>query len=591
MAILYNLPFKFHLEVCGREDTIENVYGEDVRFFDSIEDLASVNYRPDIKVREGRDVFVRLACDMEFRLEMDGLDAVNEPYLQHDVISFIDKPNELLRVFKHNLFPLPPGYYVIKIMCNSRSYYTGFAITSSRLSDEYWYQMANEVKDEIQGMAFQWVYQRLGLHSNGMSDQLISSLYLRMEALDRLYVPVLAAINDLRFNPHNKISRNYVLTTKLDGYPADFKANKLNRRNIYGEKRYMPVKFTDYNLPENRYVKKVTLNLEKLVLSFMEETRDKLDVARNSQKIKTGYLADNRYENVVNCLKDFSDKARKLHHAISLLKNEEWFKQLPDSVSIIPSQSVLDPRYAILDKINKELRAQKVSFEVDNRLSMIWKNSSTLYELWGMIKVVNALQTLGFELVDGPWIERVRTSHRLGGLQSSDVLRFESEDVFINVSYDKDLPASDIETDKIRDPIYTVGNNRTPDCRIDFYLKGKGGNIAYLGTLVIDFKYRSYLAIFGDSDSYPTRRQLVSYGSMTRSKYLLNYPEKYSNNVFHPVYEVWAVYPDLRDETVDLFQMSYNIRFVSLTPKNNNLADKLAQFMDDYIGVHISTLG
>jgi len=584
MAILSDLPFRFCMRTEAGSKVTKDCY-DNVTFYGNVDDLNLPDYQPEIYIEEGRDVVIEVGTDRPFRLEMDGFDASKNNVLQHADGTYLDTPNKEVVVFSYDDFPLPPGYYALVITCEEKNYYTGFKVDSIRFGDGTWQKMAEEVAEDIKNMAFQMVHQRMGIGKSGLYDVRMSSLIFRMAALDREFNKVIAALDDLRNNPHSKISKKYILKRDAGSYPADFKSNKLNSRNVKGELLFMPSKYTDYDLSDNRYVKKVVENIDKLVRDFTIEAQNRsLDLGQDMKILRRNQTRYNRLKADRTYLEEYLIKAKKIRYAISLLRACEWYRNIPKSnTDFLPAQSIMDPRYGILSKLNKDMQGDVLKFQADKHLSWIWKNSSILYEMWGFLKTIRAFQDLGFTLVEGPWITQVGTVTKIGGLASNDVVCLERGTTYIRVAYDKEMPRSSDQTDLVLDPVYSLDEKRMPDCKIDFYYKSNG-LILYLGSLILDFKYRGLKALWNEKDENAANAQLISYSNWTRSKCLHNSSARQSNNTMLPVYEAWAIYPDKFDYEHEEEKFDYGVRLISLVPGHENvLVEHLERFMKEYL--------
>lgn len=587
MVIPYNsLPFGFLLiNEIGHNDE----YFSQVEFTDSIEDINSGVLTNKIRIRENSDTLVKFTSyfNEPFRLEMDGFDGVDVAEVFHDDGIYLEPSEKIIKVFSYISFPLPPGLYIIKVSGNEKNYYTSFEVLGSRLDSNSWELMATDVFESIKMLAFQMAVQKVSAVNKPIINEFMGSLILKMNVIEQHYNKVIAALDDLSKNPHNKISKKYVLSSKAEQFAIDYQCNKLNTRKINIGSGYVPLKFTDYQLTENAYMKRIVLELDKIIRLFINEMGSKKSYIMSKLENDQHGKDKNTYEyrrNVTNLefLLKYYTKAKKIKSVINNLKDAAWFGSVNENIiQRVPSQSMLDPRYGILSKVSKELKTMTIRYDIDNRLSFIWHNSSKLYELWGIIKLVEAFRNIGFVLEEGLNVEKIGGELKIAGLSSGDFFILKKNDIMVKITYEPSLYKSDRETSLDTDPVYTVGKNVTPDCKIDFFYDINASRL-YMTSLIVDFKYRAKQSIWSDYRD-DCKKQLISYASDTRSV-MVSYKDRRQSLRIRPVSEVWALYPNSANVQEEQIENDLFINLISFVPGYQDVIERhISRFINEYL--------
>ena len=276
MGILSNKGyFQLKLQV-GSGYNAHVIENHDICFFDNPADLTEENYQPQINIREDSALYLLVGTRKHFKLYLDGLEESNIHYLQHPDGNYFCTANKMLKVFEGGgAFPLPTGKFHLKVCLENKIFYTGIRVYSEKLDGEMWRQMVRELSEYVQQLAYQMRYSDLALMEGSSTKKLLGPLFGKIDILNRYFYKLMAAINDLLVNPHSRVAKEYRITHNTVGN-GDFKSNKLNSRNKLYQGNYVPVKHTDYNIPENCYIKKVVLDIDQLLRKFMLEVRQKL---------------------------------------------------------------------------------------------------------------------------------------------------------------------------------------------------------------------------------------------------------------------------------------------------------------------------
>lgn len=64
----------------------------------------------------------------------------------------------------------------------------------------------------------------------------------------------------------------------------------------------------------------------------------------------------------------------------------------------LPHVLIQDSRYNILYKVYERLHSKEFNFNDDEKISLQWKRTDKLYEMWCYIKVCNILEDIGYSI-------------------------------------------------------------------------------------------------------------------------------------------------------------------------------------------------
>lgn len=579
------LPFQLEFKSISLKET--NLFNK-FAFYDDINDIYAKDNGASFKIYEGTDLYVSLVAlsDEEVTLSMDGFELIEIPELQYSDEASLNPTNGFIKLFDHDDFPLPPGMYMIVVKVGESSYIADFEVIASRFGNDTWKFMAREIVEKVKLLAFDIVKKKTAISNIPLKSFEIGSLVLKMNVVDSYYNKVIASLDGLCGGAHHKISKQYVAKSALSIGKQDSKSQRLNTRIKYPSYAYVPVKYTDYNLAENVYIKVLVLRLDKLLNSFLEELEmleeyfnSRLEADEYGRKNKTNNFQKNR--NALTIVSDYYEKASRIISSIRKLEETEWFKNINANViTKVPSQSMLDPRYGILSKLSKDLKDKTINYSLESNLSVVWKRSDILYEMWGFIKLIEGFQSLDFQLDTDFGFFDDKGTIRISSIKKGDVFHLHKENIKIKMYYDTSMPNDDALTDRFNNPLYVYKGNNTPDCRIDFYYSFAGEDY-YVGSLIVDFKYRTKRSFWDSNDGYRSSRgQLTAYKNLPKTKFFSIKNENLSRNSISPIKEVWAIYPDRYYPTAETDAFSECIKLYSLVP---GYEDKMSEYISKFI--------
>ncbi|WP_438317197.1 hypothetical protein [Sporosarcina sp. FA9] len=159
----------------------------------------------------------------------------------------------------------------------------------------------------------------------------------------------------------------------------------------------------------------------------------------------------------------------------------------------------------------------------------------------------------------------VLTSGNVPYLNNNTKVIFKKGRVRIELVYDTRLPYKSVPLEVC--PLHAETSKNRPDLRIDVYDEEH-----YLGSILIDFKYRPLRNIWNNGPFNPkfdttSKKQLLEYkNSIVSDHFFKDSPLAKRINA---VREVWAVYPE-NPKNIENISNVDRIRLVELTPQENN---------------------
>lgn len=588
MVIPYNeLPFEFYI----RSATIDNkpVLYDRIDFCDTTFDLHDDNYPIEIHLFENRDVLLSIHSEYDVKLYMDGFDALSHEFVCHKDGKYISEKDTEYKVFSYENFPLPPGRFLMTIQCNGKSYYAIFVVDTLHLGEQVWSLMASEIYDDIRSFALQTIRRRamtakVGMFSSG------DFLSFKMSLLLPRYQQIIAILERLAANPRSRISTKYEYSNIPNAYRKTFHSNKLNAKKTSSVKRYVPVKYINQDLAENRKIKHMVLGIEDLLLDVLDEIKR---VRNNYQCIndKDYYGRSGRQANyawrviTLDTLQQYEVIAKKVLGAISEIKNCDWFAELQEGVyEFVPVQTMLDPRYNVINSLYNDLSGTMLRFSEHCSLVDIWKNTSQLYEMWGFVSTIKVLIGMGYNLHSGVKVQKGRIGYHITGLESNDAFVLENSDgVIVKAYYDRKISRTLSATREATEPIYIDNSRNTPDCRLDFYRRDDIKE-TYIASVIVDYKYRKRSTIELDED---VKNQAKAYRRDTYTRYAKGMTELQAIGSIRPVKFVWLAYPDIDNPTYYKSldeNVENNICLVAFTPgQETYMTDQLNAFVNEFV--------
>lgn len=566
MDIVSNLPFK--LQLIKRFPTVTV---QDAINFCTNEEKLWVEDIVTLSVEENDEIEVLFdSSNPQDRLYLDALDIMplNDENVKEDEYGHIYRipSNKAFILYKNNseYDALRVDVFKISVYCSNTWYYGTFHVLPKPMSSDEWVMMKNDLEIEIKGLAQDIVRRNIGIGQTKGGDIPPKALY-DFFVIKRYAKNVLSALVDIAENPRYKIITQYETVSSYCNYTFDAETIKRYVMRSGSEATFkIPVKMTCYDIQDNRLLKMIILKYEKTLNQFLNllEKIDKYSICYNSSNTI-------QYKNIWrDSIAEFRETALKLRKMASILKTKDWYFQISDLAQAhIPHSFILDSRYNNLYQMYLDLKKEEIQVELNPEFSYTWKRSSYLYEMWCYFKLCRMF-VLNFDVTTPDWNLIFSDKVLFPFLESGTEITFENEGLRIQLIFDRILPTSKNDT-TLNNPLFIAThhnnfrNHNRPDILINVYDKG---NQWYLGSIILECKYRKLSSFWADNTSRSSRGQLQTYYNNARSRYLYEtLGEKLKSN---PVKKVVALTPDIYGEGRK--QTDFNILIKGFKPSTTN---------------------
>lgn len=565
-----DIPFKFKIQEKTKSPFRNQFEDEMVDYsecFFTTKMMNTVSENLIIPITENRDIIMEFTSSQsDARLYMDTLDYYQSAICKEDDNGniYIEESLEPIVLYKNSsadtsttdYYPFVPGIYQIYVTCNTEKYYAYIKVNPKQVTDHELGIMREEIEEMIENLAHMLVSNESSakLDIAAENKESISSQLLILAQNCNKIIPI---VNDIKYAPRSKIVNHYQLEDNYKARIIDQETIKHRLKQMDVKKRLLvPKRLITRNLPENQILIEIVRYLQKVTRAAIQYTEQMLPhIEYDTNRLSGGKYprpANERtmYLKQIESLKENRLKMKKLYNAFNFLLQSDWVKEVTGT----SSNSIglhLDGRYRFLHQISRELKNTKHKIQLNADFSYRWKRTDKLYEMWGFIKLLKALQSssLNFKPIKG-WIydnKEILTTWQVPLLEEGTKITLQGPgNKVINLVYDRPI-SYDRKKTTYDDPLYSRFPNNRPDTRIDFY-----ENDVYEASFIIDFKYRPAAAIgnLGVSDyqnESKAYKQLLHYSKFdsefvgkSRNHIV---PEKISRSK-PPIAGVWVFFPN-----------------------------------------------
>lgn len=567
-------------------------YNNEVKFLKFYEDLNDIDYENIVSIEENRIIsLIFRGENKDARLYMEELDLIlYEDLKEEELINqnihvkgdevYLTPSERKIFLCKGGVSPFIPGIYLIRIISNNKEFYTAFKVTNKMISCDEANEIIRDLEEELQGISFEFIKKKLSVYDKDLLLDLPKSLY-KFFIIANEFPNIMNSLVELRVRPNYKVVKNY---RQIPEEKVRYIDNVTIRNHLSssGKPGFMkaPIKNMEYDLPENRWVKKIVLEVLSLLNDFVNEIEFILikkkkrieEMKRYSQDGNTIML--NKEEKTLSYINELRTKAMKMISSINILKSTEWYSSIKSrEIFSLPHVLIQDSRYNILYKVYERLHSKEFNFNDEETLSLQWKRTDKLYEMWCYIKLCRTLNDLGYEPINNKESSYRRKNNRklFYDLEENTVKEFLKDDIKIKVYYDAKIPNSSERSDFNNNPLFIRASNNKPDGRLDVYKDGR-----YLGSIIFEFKYRKREVIW-DNEFYKRmdqgiEKQLIAYGTSCASKFILRKADEKNEKrlPIFPVNKVIILYPKANSEYINMDEVEdYNLKFIKFKPNKN----------------------
>lgn len=506
------------------------------------------------------------------KLYMDGLDLLLDERINHDDGGlFIQASDRPYYIYDHrqNDKKYLPGLYRLKLVTPEAIKYSWLKIVPKFLSESSLELMRQDVENTVKGLARSFRANVNGSLSN-------YSAFLSFEELQALSV---LHENYKKFNSNSYfISQSpRVKTTPYYAWSRNVKRSIDNRSVIKMsmQKRNNALYLKNYkltaNTSENGVLKRELIDILNIVNHIQSNLlniagrvnsssiQEDLDLV-NRYRLKINYILSNTWLKDVKAVYDIGGAANAyLDHRYIFFRNLQW-KLLHDSN--------FQPRF-------------------ERQYQYYWHRTDLLYEIWGYIKVLEALNNLGFKPQKG-WIYDNKDLDFSGLKSGTCVYMCCTKDskfkyhMNLKVKYDSVIRPNEANKVTPSDPLWYSSSHNRPDIRIEIYDQ----DMIFQNAIILDTKYRR----LKDINSFKkggALGQLNSYHDQIFSPYPFETAKYRKYKIFHykatnSILDVGALYPgDYRNvsDQSDILKAG-RAKYIVLNPKILK-SDALMSFLRD----------
>lgn len=473
--------------------------------------------------------------------------------------------------------PLIPGIYTVTVILQQVKYYGHFKVIPTNLSDEDWQIMRDEVNDMSEGLAVDFIKSKREQDGYEFTNAITNiNSKARLDSFIDNRKKIRYVLETLRHQAKYQIKKSYSWVEP--GLENNIDAISMRASGRHPEKRglvYASRKYLDYDVVENRWVKRILSEFIHYVRSGINYYNELKQKELNHYESKQSYLESDKieYNEKYHNMHSHANKIADFDANISILEEmqnyfvsmsqDDFLVQLTNTKQMpIPKALILSPKYNYLYKQYLNVTKKDADIKLDSRLTYFWKRTDTLYEIWTYIKTLKIFIDEGYSPISG-WIYDLEYQEQLPFLESGTQIILERANISIVITFDKELPDAADKTDFLN-PLYTESSRNKPDIRVDVIVdKDK-----YIGSVLMDAKYKNFQNIRGSNYN---RQQFREYKNDPQAPNLA-FPERFKKR-YTPVSAVIVLSPKNSDVNVDTNfdgdeQLSKDIYMNLLNPSN-----------------------
>lgn len=549
---------------------------KELRFYKNLKDISIKDL---VEIEENRLINLRFKCeDVGSKLYLDCLESFpiesfseNSIGISNGEIYIKPSDKEVPLYYNEGVCPFIPGIYEVKLNIKGEIYYSLFKVIGKNLTEDEGNELKRELENEIDGITFEFIKKKFSFIDSQLLLELPKELYGFL-IIEKDFSNIMNSLMELRERPNYKISNDYRIVKEEKVRHID-NVTIRNRLNNSVKPGFMkaPIKNIEYDLPENRWVKKIVSEMMTILNRFCKGIGAVENEKLSRRKFSNDSLISEKEKKVLKSIRELKLKANRMKSSINILKSTEWYNSVGRVlVCTIPHVLIQDSRYNILYRVYNKLYSEDIKDE-DIEFSLQWKRTDKLYEMWCYIKICKIIRDeFNYEVIQG-YIYTNKKKKIIQDLDSDTSVTFKKNDVILKFYYDKLIPKKSKETSFNENPIFIKALNNRPDGRLDIYQ-----NNIFLGSVIFEFKYRHREDIWPE-DCYKNLdrsivKQLMAYGTCCDSIYTL---KKEADDLkeklpFTVVQRVIVLYPKSK---YDEFSLDYdednNLKFIKLKPRTN----------------------
>lgn len=357
MVTLYDLGISISFIVGNSKISVKNA-AESEKDYDS-------NELTTILFREYENVSLEFtSMSDEDRIYFDGIDLLPAELCEIDDAGDLylnpQKDEMVYPLFEYSseYYAMRVGKYELKIYHNGIIYYQWFTVLPKNINGAEWEIMQQELEIEMQGLSTDIIRKNISL-GNNKNEVVPSQELYRFFVIKKHFNNILAALIDLKDKPKYKVQKEYRLEPLYRATYIDNVTVKDYLMKGTGEEEYLvPKRIYNYDLPENRWLKKIIGDYENELRIFEESTYKYCEyVNKELSELKKFEDANKAVirakEKVLAELDKYLETARTILSISELIKSQEWYSQIqPVNSLVVPHVLIFDVRYNACDYVD-----------------------------------------------------------------------------------------------------------------------------------------------------------------------------------------------------------------------------------------------
>ena len=179
-----------------------------------------------------------------------------------------------------------------------------------------------------------------------------------------------------------------------------------------------------------------------------------------------------------------------------------------------------------------------------------------------------------YEMMGDLLIEGIQSEFIVPFLKKGAKTSFLSNEIRLDVLYNPTLERSKEKAEKVKMPYYMLGNHVKPDIVINIFYMQR--NNMYIGSIVLECKYRKLSSFWYQGSTMSSRRQIEAYYEDSKSNCYYNMGDEHD---VRPVRKVFVLTPD----DVNINEVERNISLRQFKPDDIAKQQKLLVEIEDII--------
>ncbi|GAB6768415.1 DUF2357 domain-containing protein [Bacillus cereus] len=516
-------------------------------------------------------------------------------------------PSQVVYTFQPNTeYPWRMGLYLFEIEYNSQKYVSGFYIKPLHMQLEQITGIHNYLDNKIERIIYDFISNNSSL-LNQNDDNATALWYMDYAKLVQENYEMLSyALETISKRPSSKI----VGTHRVQ--PVSMKQNAKSIRWSMSSKGlkekakapgqsafYNYTKVEESNTLDNQWIKNILLNWNKDLKRVSNLLKSHVQVAKadvqkeidKQQELETKIISLKSRRNVSKSLiYDLDTKIRiskesQEKHILTLNLLDERTSavySINSRVNHILSSSFLSTvprgkkktvlkRHAyrtVQDLYEQTLLVEKEQGDKKQHTKLI-KPTWRIYEYFCLLKVIDIMQKIGYNLTDGIPYNFMLLYHK-NEIPESIRFTLENSESVLHIWYDYQLSLSPKEAQEKGDSLFSpMGKNR-PDIRIDAFRKGENGELLFRDAVVLDAKFRKFSSLYTDEYLTKVQTQLYSYSGFQCCS------PSVAPEGSRRVEKVICLYPSTKETEPTLER--YNLHYIKLFPSLSDNESIVGEF-------------